>query len=151
MEGPGTRDKPTDLRVLLGATANTNSLQPGINLPFPVWHCPPPAAVPSLQGHTVDKPSPGCTSTLHMLHFNCTSLPTHRESRGAEVKSSPFKVLGVFRLNSNAKFFCIIPGHFFILLSAILFVPALPQMHKFCERRKNVYSLWRLLKNQKRK
>lgn len=96
--------------------------------------------------------------TLPWLHQYLThaALQLHQSphtqgKRGAKVKSSPFKVLGVFRLNSNAKFFYIIPGHFFILLSAILFVPALPQMHKFCERRKNVYSLWRFLKNQKRK
>lgn len=49
MEWSDTREKPTGLRVSLGAIANTNSLQAGMNLLFPVCHCPPPAAVPSLQ------------------------------------------------------------------------------------------------------
>lgn len=75
-------------------------------------HCPPPAAVPSLQGHTVNKPSPGCTNILQMLYISSNSLPRHRERRGAEVKSSHFEVLGEFRLYSNAKYFYIIPRHF---------------------------------------
>lgn len=109
-EWSDTRQKPTCLRVSLRPITNTNSLQPGMNLQFPVCHCPPP--VPSLQGHTVNKPSPGCTSTWQMLHINCTSLPTHRERRGTETKSSPFEVLGKLRLYSNAKYFYTIPGHF---------------------------------------
>lgn len=112
MEWSDTREKPTGLRVSLGAIANTNSLQAGMNLLFPVCHCPPPAAVPSLQGHTVNKPSLGRTGTLQTLLISCTSLPTHREKRGAEAKGSPCKVLGELRLHTNAKYFYIIPGHF---------------------------------------
>lgn len=111
-ECSNTREKLTSLRVSPEAIPNASPLQPGKNLQLTECHCPPPAAVPSLQGHTWNKSSPGCTSILQMLHINCTRLPTHRERRGAEAESFPFKVLGELKLYSNAKYFYIIPGHF---------------------------------------
>lgn len=156
VERSDTRKKPTGLKTSLGAITITNPLQLSMKPMFPVCHCPPSAAVPLLYRQAGRIPSRLHRYLRHAAHELCqlpyTQGKERERSRERQTHNSILKYFGNSDYIVMQNIFIYHPRTFlFIPLSAILFVPALPQMHKHCERRRNVYSIWWLLKNQKSK